>query len=232
MKTISCIIPSYNEEGRILGVLNTIADHPLLSEIIVIDDGSKDATAKVIRDFLTTIPNVKNIKLVVHERNLGKSAAICTGMKMASSEFLLFLDADLVGLTAQNVTDLITPVIENRADVTISLRRNAPGLWHCIGIDYIGGERVFRKSLLQDKIDQILALPRFGLEVFINRWIIKNKSRIQIVLWPNVDSPFKYKKYGWYVGVEGDAKMMLDIFRTISLVGPLYQIWKMRKLRV
>lgn len=223
MMKISCIVPTYNEEARIANVLRAISDHPLVDEVIVVDDGSKDKTKEAVSRF-------SNIKFILHAENRGKSAAICTGMKAAQGKFLLFLDADLVGLTPKNINDLVMPILENRADVSISLRKNAPKLWHRIGMDYISGERVFRKSLLEGHIEDILKLPKFGLEVFFNRWIIKNKCRISIVRWPNVDSPFKYKKYGWYKGIMGDIKMMLDIFRTVSPFGPVYQIVKMKRL--
>ena len=230
MRKVSCIIPTYNEEARIVNVLRVVVGHPLLLEILIVDDGSKDATVKVINDFLSTVPEIKNIRLIVHQKNQGKSAAVCTGMKEAVGEFVLFLDADLVGLTTQNITDLISPVVNGSADVSISLRKNAPGTWHSIGLDYISGERVFRRSLLINHIEKILVLPKFGLEVYINSIIIKNKLKIKIVSWPNVESPFKYWKYGWYRGITGDVKMMMDIFRTVTIFGPVYQIVKMRKL--
>ncbi len=137
-----------------------------------------------------------------------------------------------MGLTEQNIAELIEPVAQGVADVSISLRRNSPGLWHRIGIDYISGERVFKKSLIEGHIEEIMKLKPFGLEVFFNKAIIKNKCRIKIVPWPNVDSPFKVKKYGWYIGIKGDVKMMIDIFRTISPLAALAQIRTMMKLRV
>ena len=69
MKTISCIIPSYNEEKRIIEVIQTVIRHPHVNEIIIVDDGSKDNTKKVIEDFLTTVPDVNNVRLIVHPKN-------------------------------------------------------------------------------------------------------------------------------------------------------------------
>jgi len=225
MIRVSCIIPAYNEQARIANVLKIVSGHPLIDEIIVVDDGSKDGTVNMVKQF-------PNTTLIVQSVNGGKSKAIYIGFKQAHGEFILFLDSDLVGLTPQNITDLISPVTENKADVSISLRKNAPKTWHRIGIDYISGERVFPKALLEHHIEKILTLPPFGLESFFNIWIIKNKCRVKIVPWLNVESPFKYKKYGWRKGIVSDVKMMLDIFRTISLWGPIYQIIKLRKLRV
>lgn len=225
MIRVSCIIPTYNEELRIENVLRVVYDHPSIDEVIVVDDGSKDKTVDVVSKF-------KNVRLIVHEINKGKSAAINTGFKASQGEFVFFLDADLVGLDQGNISSIIEPIIEGKADVGISLRKNAPRLWHMIGIDYISGERVFKKSILENHIDEILTIPRFGLEVFLNRLIIKNGNKIKIVQWNNVESPYKYNKQGWYKGIKGDIFMMIDIFRTVTIFGPIYQIIKMRKIIV
>jgi len=222
---ISCIIPAYNEAGRIKAVLDVVVNHPLIGEIIVVDDASTDATRQVIEQF-------SNITLIVHPENKGKSHAIHTGVNQARGEYLLFLDSDLIGLTEQAVTDLITPVLEGHADKSISLRRNAPRFWHKIGLDYISGERVFPKKLLEGRLDDILSLPGFGLEVFFNSLAIEKNYTLKVVHWENVESPYKEVKYGWWKGVKGDIKMGWDIVRTVTLLGPLKQIMRMLKMRV
>lgn len=225
MIKVTCIIPAYNEEKRIIPILDIATKHPLINEIIVVDDGSIDRTREIVSKY-------SNIKSIILPENKGKSYAIHTGFQAAQGEFVLFLDADLLGLDSQNISDLIYPIINNNADISISLRRNAPKMWHRIGFDYISGERVLRKEILNNKIDEILKIPKFGLEVFLNNIIIENNLRIKIVPWNNVDSPFKYKKYGIINGIFGDIKMILDIFRTVSIFGPIYQIIKMKKLIV
>lgn len=225
MNKVSCIIPAYNEGLRIKTVLDIVATHPLIYEVIVIDDGSKDNTQEILKSF----PAIKNILQPV---NRGKSFAISTGIKSATGDFLFFLDADLIGLTSKNITDLIEPVINGFADTSISLRRNTPPLWHLIGLDYISGERVMRKTMVLDVIDEISKLPKFGLEVFLNRLIIKNKYSIKVVVWDNVDSPLKFKKQGWRAGIINEIRMRLDIYKTISLTEKPYQIFKMLKLKV
>ncbi len=225
MAKISCIIPTYNEESRIKNVLSVISMHPLIDEVIVVDDGSKDKTKEIVASY-------KNVKLIVHTINQGKSRAIYDGCRAALGEFLFFLDADLVGLTEKSVTDLVGPVLSGNADVSISYRGNSPRLWKIVGFDYISGERVFRKSLIEQHLDQILTLPKFGLEVFLNSLIIKSKARVRIVLWPDVSSPFKHAKYGVWKGIKGDIGMMKDIFTTFSFYEPAFQIIRLRKLRV
>jgi glycosyltransferase involved in cell wall biosynthesis len=229
MKTISAIVPAYNEAARIEKVVALLAVHPLINEVIVVDDASKDGTSSVVTALLPRFPKVR---LITQKINGGKSAAVATGIKQASGDYIVFIDADLLGVTEENLTHLIEPVIKGEADITISLRKNTPGPWKWIGLDYISGERVMPRAFLLKICDEFSKLPRFGLESFMNRHMIKDKSRIKIVDWPNVESPYKYKKDGLIKGIWGDAKMMMDIFRTITPIGPVYQIIRMKQLEV
>ncbi|OHB24893.1 MAG: hypothetical protein A2542_00645 [Parcubacteria group bacterium RIFOXYD2_FULL_52_8] len=225
MKSVSCIIPAYNEAGRIAGVLAVAHNHPLLSEVLVIDDASNDNTTRVVASF----PTVRYLR---HEHNKGKSAAIATGIKATSGELLLFLDADLLHLTQEDITKLLRPISFGSADVSISIRGNAPAPWHWLGIDYLSGERVLPRQLIDKHLEEIGKLPGFGLEVFMNELIIKARARIAIVSWPQVESPLKEKKYGFWRGIFADVRMMCDIYRTVSFFATLRQIVTMRHLRI
>lgn len=92
---ISIIIPVFNEEKRIAKSLETILDFLQSfkeeAEIIIVDDGSWDATPKILEDFKQRM----NLKILTHKTNLGKGAAIRTGIKSASGEKILFTDIDL-----------------------------------------------------------------------------------------------------------------------------------------
>lgn len=221
---ISCIIPAYNEEKRLGAVLEVVTIHPLIDEVVVINDGSKDKTQSIINSF-------SNIKIINNLKNSGKSASIYLGIKESTGDYLLFIDADLIGLKIENITALINPVKNNLSDVSISLRINSPWPWRFIGLDYISGERVLSKKLVEDKLEQIKNLPGFGLEVFLNSLIIENKQKIAVVRWDNVRSPFKYQKFGILKGVMGDIKMIVEIFKVISPLGALKQISNMLNLK-
>lgn len=219
---VSCVIPAYNEAPRIGAVLRSLRGHPLIGETIVVDDGSADGTAEAAAA-------EPGIRLIVLPRNRGKSAAVAEGVKAAQGDLLLFLDSDLLGLEPEHLTALIAPVIEGRAEASISLRRNAPAPWRAIGLDYISGERVAPRRLLPSP-EEMAALPRFGLEVATNaRWIAAG-ARIAVVRWPSVESPFKHAKRGWREGLRGDLGMLRDMFATVPPHRAAMQIWRMRRL--
>jgi glycosyltransferase involved in cell wall biosynthesis len=175
MAQISCIIAAYNEAPRIGAVLSPLQGHPLIDEVIVVDDGSTDKTRNIVKKF-------PNVRLLINETNSGKSFSVSKGITAAKNEYLMMLDADLEGITPQNITDLATPIISNRADVTLSLRGNSLGIYKMLGMDFYSGERVFSKKLLKNKMRTIAKLPGFALETVLNRIIISKKLRVQVAM--------------------------------------------------
>jgi glycosyltransferase involved in cell wall biosynthesis len=206
-------------------VLKAVVDHPLVNEIIVVDDGSTDQTQTVAKQF-------RNVRVLVQTTNGGKSGAICAGIRASASDLLLFLDADLVGLTAEDVTALLQPVLQGNADASISLRKDALLPWQFLGLDYLSGERVLCRDLLAGHLEEIAHLPGFGLESYINKVLINRDSRIKIVCWKQVGHTYKARKYGIWKGIAGEARMLMNIVETISLSGTANQILLMLRQRV
>ena len=218
---LSCIIPAYNEAARVAAVVRVAAAHPLIDEVVVVDDGSVDGTAAAA----AAIPGVRVLRL---ERNGGKTNALATGIEAARGHWLVLLDADLTGLTAAALTRLVRPVLTGRAEVTISLRGNAPLLWRMIGIDYLSGERVVARDFLAGDLDRLRQLPRFGFEVHMNRELVRAGQRPEVVRWPGVESPGKARKCGLLQGMIADLRMLGDIFQTISPGEAAAQILRLR----
>lgn len=223
--TVSCIIPAYNEAARIAQVLAPVLGHPLIDEVIVIDDGSSDATSAVVAA-------IQGVRLITLAQNIGKTAALAQAIAQAKGPLLLLVDADLIGLSAEDLTALIRPVLTGRADLSISLRQNAPRIWRRIGLDYISGERVLKKSLIAPQLDALPHLPKFGFEVFLNSLAIAANQRLAVVAWPGVVSPLKASKYGFWTGLRGDVGMIRDMMRAVPALGLLRQIVALRRLRV
>jgi glycosyltransferase involved in cell wall biosynthesis len=94
--SLTLILPAWNEERRLPPFLSSVATflktHPaLVDEVIVVDDGSTDRTAEVAKSFGAELPG---LRVISHERNLGKGAAVRTGILEARSDNVVFMDAD------------------------------------------------------------------------------------------------------------------------------------------
>lgn len=224
-RTVSCVIAALNEEARISEVLRAVDHHPLLSEVIVIDDGSTDGTTDIVRRF-------KDIKLIRHLVNQGKSKSVADGIEAARGYYICVLDADLEGITADSVTRLITPVLEGKAPISISLRENMPLFWKPINFDILSGERVYPREFLAAHLDELRRLTKFGIETYMNQLIIDQHMPIIVVFLPHVVSPFKYYKEGFFSGFVADIKMFRDIFATASIPKFFWQIYRLVKLKV
>lgn len=222
--TVACLIPAWNESARLPAVLDAVIGHPLLDAVLVVDDGSTDATAAVARrhgaQVLTLSPNG------------GKSAAVAAGLSALPQDIILLLDADLAGLTPDHVTRLLRPVLQGRAAASISLRSNAPLFWRLIGLDYISGERAMPARLLRPQVERIARLRGFGLEVFLNTLWLRQGGRIAVVPFDGVASPSKRAKHGLLGGIAGDLRMLVDILRTIGPRTVLSQIRALRAARL
>lgn len=221
---ITCIIPAHNEAPRIAAVLKVLTRHPLISEVVVVDDGSSDGTAEVAQ--------AHPVRLIRQMPNRGKTAALAAGLAAAQHDLVVLIDADLVGLSAADITALVQPVRQGRAQAAISLRGNAPGLWRLIGLDYISGERIFDRRLIAGREGELPALPRFGFEVWLNAIWIARGLRVAVVEWQGVASPAKAaKRGGRLAGLAADAAMLADMFRTVPVTRALGQIVSLRRMR-
>lgn len=135
---LSVIVPAYNEEHRLPSTLRSIRafldKKPYLSEVIVVDDGSSDATVASIR----SIRNQVNPLEILELPHRGKAAAVRAGMLAARGQIVLFTDADLS--TPLSYVDTLTAAIDDGADVAIGSREGEgarrlgePGYRHIMG---------------------------------------------------------------------------------------------------
>lgn len=112
---LTIVVPVFNEELTIRAVLNSLRFQPVPGdvEIIVVDDGSTDQTPEVICD----LPHVR----IRHEKNLGKGAAILTGIERATGTHLLVFDADSE-YDPTDIPALVVPIATGRAEVVYGVR--------------------------------------------------------------------------------------------------------------
>ncbi len=115
--SLTVIMPVFNEFETIKEIIRRVADTGLVAEIVVVDDGSTDGT----RDVLKELYEQQKIKLVLHEKNQGKGAAIRSGLALASSDLVLIQDADLE-YDPRDYPALLQPINEGLADVVYGSR--------------------------------------------------------------------------------------------------------------
>ena len=228
--TLTCVIPAFNEAPRIGAVLKTVLATAIVDEVIVVDDGSSDGTVDVV---VAVAKTDARIALVRQPGNGGKTRAVAAGVARARGTYLMLLDSDLIGLTPEHLARLADPVLRGRSGAALSLRGNAPGLWRFLGVDYISGERVMPRAILAERLPELDALPRFGLEVYMNRLWLRAGMGIAVVRWSGVQSPMKRsKRASLWDGLRADLAMLRDIFNTVSPFAALGQIWAMRLRRI
>src|SRR6266487_6701204 len=114
---LSVVIPVYNEVDNIGEILKRVQSLKLANEIIVVDDGSTDGT----RPLLTELDGKKNVRVILHEYNQGKGAAVVTGLRAAQGDLLLIQDADLE-YDPRDYAVLLQPIEEGKADVVYGSR--------------------------------------------------------------------------------------------------------------
>lgn len=115
---LSIIIPVFNEEKTILKILERLkkANIPVENEIIVVDDGSTDGTREKLK-------RVKGAKILLHKKNQGKGAAVKTGIKASSGDYIIIQDADLE-YNPNEIENLLKPILEKKTDVVYGTRLN------------------------------------------------------------------------------------------------------------
>lgn len=124
-KPVSIIVPAYNEAERLGASLLIIAEYlkklPNGSEIIVVDDGSRDTTAKIAEEHLARADFAAHSKVIRYEENRGKGFAVRTGLLAARNDVALFSDADL-STPIEETPKLCEPIISGELDVTFGSR--------------------------------------------------------------------------------------------------------------
>ncbi|MCI0414795.1 glycosyltransferase family 2 protein [bacterium] len=129
---LSILIPVYNEAKTIRQIIERVQSTPYDKEIIVVDDGSSDGTTEELKQM------DQNVKVLLHEKNRGKGAAIRTALQHATGDILLIQDADME-YDPSDYPQLLDPIQSGKADVVFGSRFLGGGahrvlyFWHSLG---------------------------------------------------------------------------------------------------
>jgi len=212
---ISVLIPVYNEAGTIEAIVRAVLASPLEKEIVIVDDGSTDGT----RAKLAELEKLPGVRVVLHERNQGKGAALRTAMAHARNPIVLIQDADLEYDPAE-YPKLIQPIVAGKADVVYGSRfvggesHRVVYFWHYMGnrfltflsncltnlnlTDMETCYKVFRREVLKDiTIEE----NRFGFEPEITAKVAAGRWRVYEVGISYSGRTYEEgKKIGWKDG--------------------------------
>lgn len=170
MKPVTAVVPAHNEERTVGATVRSLRGRPEVTEVLVVDDGSRDGTAHRARE-----AGARVIRLAA---NQGKGAALEAGIRAARGEVILLVDADL-GEEAAKTTALLGPVLAGEADLTVAVLPSPPGAggfglvrvtarW---GVRLLGGVRLQaplsgQRAGWRRSLENLLPLaPGYGVEV-------------------------------------------------------------------
>ncbi len=205
--TVSAIVPAYNEAGRLGQVLAVLTSYPGFTEVIVVDDGSTDATATVVAAY-----PVRYLRLPT---NHGKGYAMDYAVGQARGTIIFFCDADIRGLTLATVSTILAPVTAGQAEMSIAVRgRHVSLLTKVLAYIFpmttlIGGERAITRKLWND-------LPAyykhgFRIEAGLNFLAGHRQPGLVFTVFPELYQVIKEKKYGLLSGFLGRVRMVREI---------------------
>ena len=189
---LSVVMPVYNESKTIREIVRRVLDVPIEKELLIVDDGSTDGTRERLAGEIGKLAD----RVILHEVNRGKGAALRTGIQAATGDLVIVQDADLE-YDPQEYPRLVAPIVEGRADVVYGSRfiGAAPHrvlyFWHRMGnglltlvsnmftnlnlTDMETCYKVFRRSVIQSiTIEE----ERFGFEPEITAKVAKLGCRI------------------------------------------------------
>ncbi len=214
---LSIVIPCYNEKETIHEIVEAVRNAPVDSkEIIVVDDCSTDGTRQILKDEIEPLVD----KVVFHELNQGKGAALRTGFEHATGDCVIVQDADLEYDPGEYPV-LLDPILQNKADVVFGSRFMGGGphrvvyFWHMLGNKFLTllsnmftninltdmetCYKLFRKEVLEGiKVEE----NRFGFEPEITAKVSRGGWRIYEVGISYYGRTYEEgKKIGWKDGV-------------------------------
>lgn len=204
---ITAVIPAHNESGRVGAVVAAVLASRALDRVLVVDDGSTDATAREAR--------AAGAEVIVLSPNRGKGGAMLEGVMRAQADAVLFLDADLIGFLPEHVSALVEPVRNGDAEMVCGLRDYGP-TWNAlqVGLPPITGERCVRVEVLRRVHDDDWSGWR--IEAGINEACRRAGARIALAPLHGMTIYPKWHKVGAQEGFREAAVMARSVLTAMT----------------
>jgi len=213
---LSVVIPIYNEVNTLTEIIERVRDVPIEKELVLVDDYSTDGT----RDLLSKIEDDADVRVMYHERNQGKGAALRTGFRYATGDVIIIQDADLE-YDPSEYPKLLQPIQDGKADVVFGSRfaggepHRVLYFWHLMGnrfltllsnmltnlnlTDMETCYKMFKREVIQGVT---IEESRFGFEPEITAKVAQKKCRIfEVGISYSGRTYDQGKKIGWKDGV-------------------------------
>jgi glycosyltransferase involved in cell wall biosynthesis len=214
---VSVVMPVFNERSSLEIVLRSVLNQPCVAEVIAVDDHSTDGSFELLERLSKQEPRIKVLR---HERNQGKGAALRTGISKASADIVLIQDADLEYDPADYVA-LLRPILSRKADAVFGSRfigsheHRVLYFWHSLGNQFLtllsnmttnlnltdmeACYKVFKRELIQSVT---LEENRFGIEPELVAKIARTGARIyEVAISYHGRTYAEGKKIGWKDGI-------------------------------
>jgi len=213
---LSILMPVFNEEARLADALKQAlgVDYPCEIEMVVVDDGSRDGTPEILAGL-----DDARVHVVSHPRNLGKGAAIKTGVESATGDYMVILDADLE-YDPGDIPKLLDPVLDGRAEVVYGNRtfgsHSSFSFWYVMGNKavttvanmlfncYLGDlETCFKLMPVPLYRSLNVRSKGFGMEAEVTGKLLRNRYRpYEVPISYRARTREEGKKITWRDGVE------------------------------
>jgi glycosyltransferase involved in cell wall biosynthesis len=201
---VAAIVPAFNEQETLADVLSALRGTEAIDEVLVVSDGSTDETV--------AIADALQVRTIHLRENAGKAMAMAVGVAHTRAPLLLFVDADILNLSAYLLEQLVAPVVSGRSDMNVGVRNRGwlINAFHRTTGPLLSGIRCLRREIFEAVPEEYL--QGYTVETALN-WACRQLGlrRSTAVLW-GLKHRVKEQKRGLAAGARARLEMFFRVF--------------------